>query len=231
MKTLRQILKETVMLIESSPIEDSLSDVLLDLRADGIRHSTTNEPITSDSLKNMARRIHRTDEYHNKINAEERGEEHTPTDWSDLSSKHRRNYIGRLITGINLIKKYRLLEPRSEQDDMPEPASEQNNTLFNNAATEYISSVATEPVEPGSAAERMHRHALVGIIQELSKSPSPYIDPNAPGRTQYGNNKQTSKFLKSNPGDWISADHRLADWMIKAWMGPARRGPAKHNNS
>jgi len=156
MKTLRQILKETVMLIESSPIEDSLSDVLLDLRADGIQHPTTNKPITPDSLKNMARRIHHTHEYHNKIETEERGEEHTPTDWSDLSGEHRRNYIAQLITGINLIKKHSLLEPGSDDE------------AFENAATEYISSVTPEPVEPDSATERMHRHALVGIIQELS---------------------------------------------------------------
>lgn len=156
MKSLRKILKETVMLIESSPIEDSLSDVLLDLRADGIQHPKTNEPITPDSLKNMARRIHYTHEYHNNIEAEERGEEHTPTDWSDLSSEHRRNYIAQLITGINLIRKHGLLEPGSDDQS------------FENAATEYIGSVATGPVEPDTAAERMHRHSLVGIIQELS---------------------------------------------------------------
>jgi len=216
MKTLRQILKETVMLIESSPIEDSLSDVLLDLRADGIRHPTTNEPITSDSLKNMARRIHHTHEYHNKIEAEERGEEHTPTDWSDLSGEHRRNYIAQLITGINLIKKHSLLEPGSD------------NSTFDDAAAEYISSVSTEPVEPDSAAERMYRHALVGMIQELnprSDGSTQIVNPNAPGSAEIGAGKLTSEFVKSTepiPMFYNKSDEnrKLTDLLIKRWMGP-----------
>jgi len=158
MKTLRQILKETVMLIESSPIEASLSDALLHLRADGILHPKTNEPIHPKSLENMARRIHDTHQYNNNIEAEEQGKEHTPTDWSDLSDEDRRNYTAQLITGINLIRKHGLLEPGSKEE------------TFENAATEYIGSVATEPVEPDSATERTHRHSLVGIMQELSKS-------------------------------------------------------------
>ena len=147
MKSLRQILKETVMLIESSPIEAS---------ADGILHPKTNEPIHPKSLENMARRIHDTHQYNKQIKAEEQGKEHTPTDWSDLSDEHRRNYTAQLITGINLIRKHGLLEPGSKEN------------AFNNAATEYIGSVTTEPVEPDSATERMHRHSLVGIMQELN---------------------------------------------------------------
>ena len=158
MKSFRQILKETVMLIESSPIEAS---------ADGILHPKTNEPIHPKSLENMARRIHHTHEYHNKIEAEEQGEEHTPTDWSDLSDEDRRNYTAQLITGINLIRKHDLLEP------CPSHVRERDNWKekqegFDKATTEYIGSVATEPVEPDSATERMHRHSLVGIMQELN---------------------------------------------------------------
>jgi len=217
MKSLRQILKETVMLIESSPIEDSLSDVLLDLRADGIRHPTTNEPITSDSLKNMARRIHHTHEYHKEIEAEERGEEHTPTDWSDLSGEHRRNYIAQLITGINLIKKHSLLEPGSD------------NSAFDDAAAEYISSVSTEPVEPDSATERTHRHALVGIMQELNSRPrftSPHEDENAPGSAAQGSLEQTKKVLKGIETQWVNSRPYSIEFdnMVDQWMGPPRRG-------